>query len=214
MMARTERMLAYSIAGAAGFVDAAGFLSADRYFVSFMSGNTTRLGVELASGSRAAFIALLLLAGFVLGVTTGAIVAGKFGHRRMTAVLSLSAALLFVAAIGSTLGHTAIFLGGAVLAMGALNNVFRRNGQVSLGVTYMTGALVRVGEGLAGMIDGSGRGVDAALPSLLLWASLSSGAVLGAVTYLHGAQAEAWIAVGWLVALAFAALAKERRQPS
>ena len=43
-----RRHLAFALAARAGFVDAVGYLSADQYFVSFMSGNTTRLGVELA----------------------------------------------------------------------------------------------------------------------------------------------------------------------
>lgn len=38
------RTLAVAAAALAGYVDAVGFLSADRYFVLFMSGNTTRLG--------------------------------------------------------------------------------------------------------------------------------------------------------------------------
>ncbi len=40
---RPRQVLALAIAFLAGGVDAVGFLSADGYFVSFMSGNTTRL---------------------------------------------------------------------------------------------------------------------------------------------------------------------------
>jgi uncharacterized membrane protein YoaK (UPF0700 family) len=36
-----------------------------------------------------------------------------------------------------------------VLAMGALNNTFLRGGEVSVGLTYMTGALVKIGQGIA-----------------------------------------------------------------
>ncbi|TIX49168.1 YoaK family protein [Alteraurantiacibacter aquimixticola] len=204
-MARADRLLAYAIAGAAGFVDAAGFLSADRYFVSFMSGNTTRLGVELASGSKAALVALLLLAGFVVGVMLGAIFAERFERRRKSAVLTLSVSFLALAAVGQTFGSTAIFLGGAVLAMGIINNVFRRNGEVALGVTYMTGALVRMGEGLAGWIDGSGRGRRGAVPSMILWGSLSFGGLLGALAFLESDTGAPWLAVAWVAILVLGA---------
>ncbi|MFJ5369898.1 DUF1275 family protein, partial [Bosea sp. CER48] len=37
--------LAFCLSGLAGFVDALGFLSLGGFFVSFMTGNTTRLGI-------------------------------------------------------------------------------------------------------------------------------------------------------------------------
>lgn len=207
---RAERLLAYAIAGVAGFVDASGFLAADRFFVSFMSGNTTRLGVELARDAGPALVAGLLLAGFVLGVAAGALVAEHFGARRKTAVLALSSVLLLVAAAGQAAGSTELFLGFAVLAMGAINNVFRRDGGVALGVTYMTGALVRMGEGLAGWINGSGRGGRGALASLILWASLASGGFLGAVVFLGWPQAAPWLACLWALVLVIVAAGIER----
>ena len=202
---RAERLLAYAIAGLAGFVDASGFLAADRYFVSFMSGNTTRLGVELARDWQAALVAGLLLAGFVIGVALGAVVAERYAARRRPAVLALSAALLVIAATGQATGNTATFLGGAVLAMGAINNVFRKDGGVALGVTYMTGALVRVGEALAGWLSGSGHGRKGALPSLLLWASLAAGGLLGALAFLSRPQLAPWLACAWAVLLVITA---------
>lgn len=200
-MARAERLLAYGIAAAAGFVDATGFLAADRYFVSFMSGNTTRLGVEAGLGSSAAFPAAALIVGFVLGVATGALLAERTAGRRRSAVLGLSCTFLAIAAMGQAAGSIAVFLGGSVLAMGAINNVFRKDGEVALGVTYMTGALVRVGEGLAGWIGGSGRGRKGVLPSLLLWTSLAAGAALGALASRFGLPAVPWLSVVFMLAL-------------
>ena len=46
---RNRRRFAVALAALAGCVDAIGFLSANGYFVSFMSGNTTRLGVALGT---------------------------------------------------------------------------------------------------------------------------------------------------------------------
>lgn len=208
--APSERLLAYAIAGLAGFVDASGFLAADRFFVSFMSGNTTRLGVELAGGGRAALVAALLLTGFVLGVALGAVIAEKVAARRKTAVLAASGALLLLAAAGQATGSTEAFLGFAVIAMGAINNVFRRDGQVALGVTYMTGALVRMGEGLAGWLTGSGHGRRGAIPSLILWSSLAAGACGGALLYLAYPAFAPWVAGGWAFTLVACAWMMER----
>ena len=88
---RSRRRLAIAAAGLAGFVDAAGYLSANSYFVSFMSGNTTRLGVDIAQRPAHAWVPAALIAGFVLGVTGGAVLAAKAGMRRKQAVFSLVA---------------------------------------------------------------------------------------------------------------------------
>lgn len=199
--ARAERLLAYGIAAVAGFVDAAGFLAADRYFVSFMSGNTTRLGVELARGSHAALIAGSLITGFTLGVMMGALVAEKTLRHRKSTVLGLACAFLLAGAVGHALDSTPLFLGGSVLAMGAINNVFRRDGGVALGVTYMTGALVRMGEGLAGWISGSHKGAKGAIPSMILWASLATGGFIGAMATGVVPALVPWASVGLLLAL-------------
>ena len=45
-----QKALAYVLAGIAGYVDAMGFRHLGGVFVSFMSGNTTRLGVDIAMG--------------------------------------------------------------------------------------------------------------------------------------------------------------------
>lgn len=44
-----RHMLAIGLAAQAGFIDALGFLKLGGLFVSFMSGNSTRLGVGIAS---------------------------------------------------------------------------------------------------------------------------------------------------------------------
>jgi uncharacterized membrane protein YoaK (UPF0700 family) len=69
------------------------------------------------------------------------------------------------------------FLGASAMAMGLANNVFSRDGEVTVGVTYMTGALVRFGQGLAARLAGE------ALPSTrgygVLWNALALGAAAG-----------------------------------
>ena len=53
----SRHMLAIALAAQAGFIDALGFLKLGGLFVSFMSGNSTRLGVGLATGASVAGMA-------------------------------------------------------------------------------------------------------------------------------------------------------------
>ena len=86
-----RRRLALALAALAGFVDAAGYLSADRYFVSVMSGNTTRLGVELARQPSAAIFPALLALAFVAGVVAGAVlVARREGHHKPALLVAVA----------------------------------------------------------------------------------------------------------------------------
>ncbi|OZA59493.1 MAG: DUF1275 family protein, partial [Sphingomonadales bacterium 39-62-4] len=146
---RPRRLFAIALAAMAGFIDAVGFLSADGYFVSFMSGNSTRLGVSLGTDPARAAMPAVLIAGFLGGVTGGALLSRWAGTLRKPVVLAFVALMLLAAACGRMLGLPVLLLGGMVVAMGALNNTFQRGGEVSVGLTYMTGALVKLGQGLA-----------------------------------------------------------------
>jgi uncharacterized membrane protein YoaK (UPF0700 family) len=65
-------VLACALSALAGYVDAIGFLHLGGLFVSFMSGNSTRMGVSLAEGHfQAAAEALGLIVLFVLGAAGG-----------------------------------------------------------------------------------------------------------------------------------------------
>ncbi|MEY4237436.1 MAG: hypothetical protein RL339_37 [Pseudomonadota bacterium] len=200
---RSRRRLAIAAAGLAGFVDAAGFLSANGYFVSFMSGNTTRLGVDLVANPRAALVPALLIAGFVLGVFAGALLAARAGAQRKVVVLGLVTLLLTSAAIAHLAGAAVAMLGFLVLAMGTLNNTFQRDGEVSVGLTYMTGALVRFAQGLAARVTGTGGAGWGNW--LMLWLGLALGAVAGAYSLLVWPGIALWLASAWSLLLVLAA---------
>lgn len=192
---RQRRRFAIALAAMAGFVDAVGFLSADGYFVSFMSGNTTRLGVALGTAPTMALMPLVLIAGFVIGVTLGALASRRAGPLRKPAVVGLVAMLLLMAASGRALGSPALMLTGMVMAMGALNNTFQRGGEVAVGLTYMTGALVKLGQGIANALSGQPNGAWQSWATL--WSGLLAGAVLGAALQDRLPQGCLWIAAGW-----------------
>lgn len=175
------RLFAACLSALAGFVDAIGFVESGGFFVSFMSGNSTRLGVGLAASlSQAAFAGGLILA-FIAGVTGGALVGHAAGGRRAGAVLFVIALLLAVAASAGLGGWALTALGITALAMGAENAIFEREGEVRIGLTYMTGSLVRAGQGLAGIV--LGRPVGDWPWYLVLWGGFVVGAASGAALY-------------------------------
>lgn len=65
------RLLAIGLAVLAGFVDALGFLKLGGMFVSFMSGNSTRMAVGVAIPAQGSLFVGALIAAFVLGVMVG-----------------------------------------------------------------------------------------------------------------------------------------------
>jgi len=200
---RPRQALAITIAFLAGFVDALGFVSADRYFVSFMSGNTTRLAVDLATEPRRALVPALLIAGFVAGVAGGRIATAKAGPWRKPVLLALVALLLMLAAALHSAQARGGALGAMVLAMGAVNNAFQRNGNTAVGLTYMTGALVRLGQGIGGALMGERQ--TGAGAYLLLWCGLFSGAILGALSFMRLGGSALWLSS--LLAIVIAACA-------
>lgn len=201
---RSRRRFAVALAALAGFVDAVGFLSANGYFVSFMSGNTTRLGVALGSDPAHALLPALLIGAFVAGVAGGGLLSLRSGRHRKPAVVALVALLLGAGATARATGSEPAMLAALALAMGAINNTFQRDGEVTVGLTYMTGALVRIGQGLALRLSGDGT---SAVPRSLgawamLWAGLLTGAVAGAFLQERLPMGCLWIATGWAAIMA------------
>jgi uncharacterized membrane protein YoaK (UPF0700 family) len=86
-----------------------------------------------------------------------------------------------------------------VLAMGLENAVFQIEGGGGLGLTYVTGALVKAGQLIAAALTGGAR--FAWLPNLLLWAALVAGALCGAAAYRWINLAAIWFAAAFALAL-------------
>ncbi|KQZ76862.1 hypothetical protein ASE06_05015 [Sphingopyxis sp. Root214] len=174
--------LAFCLAGLAGFVDAIGFLGSGGLFVSFMSGNSTRLAIGITEAKTVALAAAALIGLFVAGVFLNIIVTAKItvAHRKVVAISGV-AVLLLCAACCKWTGFDVAATGFLCVAMGASNTIFRRDGEVSIGVTYMTGNLVKLGHRLADAALGGSR--TDWIPYLLLWLALVLGGILGAASY-------------------------------
>jgi uncharacterized membrane protein YoaK (UPF0700 family) len=190
---RNLRILAMGYATLAGAVDAIGFLKSGGLFVSFMSGNSTRLAIGVAESITVAAAAGALIALFVTGVILNVLVSesAPAGHRKVAATMSV-AALLLAAAAADSAGHELLAIGCLCLAMGAANAIFRREGEVGIGVTYMTGTLVKLGHRLADVLRGARD--RQWLSYFLLWLSLVIGGVAGARAFLWSPNASLWCA--------------------
>ena len=199
---RRVRTLATCLSALAGYVDAVGFIKLGGFFVSFMSGNSTRLGVGLAQGSHHAVVAGGLIGVFVFGVVLGSLTGHIAGAYRQPAVLGLVSVLLASAASLNMVGATSLAVAGTALAMGAENAVFEHNGEIKIGVTYMTGTLVKFGQRLSAAFLGGDRLAWA--PYLFLWLGLVSGACAGAAIYPYLGLNGLWIAAGVAAAMALA----------
>ncbi|MCU6482445.1 YoaK family protein [Arthrobacter sp. A2-55] len=189
-------ILAAVLSSAAGFVDAVGFIHLGGYFVSFMSGNSTRGGTALAEGNWAGFgTAFGLVGAFLVGVVSASILRRLVPSRKRMAVLLYVTAALVCAVVLFDLDLDG-WLAPAIMAvaMGAENLIFERNGEVSIGLTYMTGTLVKMGQHMANALLGGDSRLWRRYAAL--WLSLTTGSVIGGISYLTLNLNALWIAVG------------------
>lgn len=200
---RRLRILAACLSALAGYVDAIGFIELGGFFVSFMSGNSTRLAVGLVGDWGHSATAAWLVGCFVLGVMLGSLVGHLAKARRRPAVLVLVALLLGGAAAAHMAGAVQAAILLTVLAMGAENAVFAQDGDVQIGLTYMTGTLVKLGMRLTSALLGGER--FGWTPYLLLWIGLVLGAVAGAALHPRLGLDALWIAAGAALIMAAAA---------
>ena len=201
-------MLAACFSAVAGFVDVVGFLMTGGFFVSFMSGNSTILGVGIAEGSSTIGVAGGLILTFVAGVVLGANVGRVAKAHKEPAILNLVTGLLALALVMHGLGLGVWAVLPLALAMGAQNTVFAENGEVRVGLTYMTGTLVKFGKRLtASLWGGPPLGW---LPYLLLWAGLLTGAILGALTFARFGPSALAAAVVAMLLLTLVSIATDK----
>ncbi|WP_295475190.1 YoaK family protein [uncultured Pseudomonas sp.] len=184
----------------AGMTDAIGLLATGD-FVSFMSGNTTRLAVALGDGDLPGVLRLsLAVLCFVLGNAAGVILARWFQHRAAPLLGVVTALLLFAGFYPQPeVGFVA-----AILAMGMLNAVVEQVNGLPIGLTYVTGALSRFGRGLGRWL--LGERPQGWRVQLVPWTGMLIGAALGAFIEQRLGLAAMAVAAGLAALLAIAAL--------
>lgn len=215
-MQRTESpliVIAVCLAALAGFVDALAFTSLGGFFASFMSGNTTRLGVGLGTGDASvAMTAGALVISFIAGVILATVILRAAPERHRTGVmLTVTILLLLAAGLASVAPgpHVLLLLAAA---MGTENGVFNRDGEVTIGVTYMTGSLVRVGQKMAHALMGDPDRWGW-VPYLALWTGFLAGVVFGAAAHLRWGWGALWLAP-IAAAMLTLAISRTTRRPS
>ncbi|MFY1668263.1 YoaK family protein [Pseudomonas sp. Pseu.R1] len=175
MRGRVGLCFVASLSIIAGMTDAIGFMVAGD-FVSFMSGNTTRLAVAAGSGNGALVVHIgMLIAAFVFGNAVG-VIAARMSRRRAWPLLMAIGGLLCLCGL-MDVGAFPFLL--AVLAMGMINAVVEEVNGLPIGLTYVTGALSRFGRGLGRWIIGERR--NGWRVQLIPWGGMLLGAILGGV---------------------------------
>jgi len=162
----TRTGIAFSLAFVAGFVDVIGWLALDELYTSHLTGNTARIGIELAAGHGGeAFTRAVPVMAFVVGVGAGALLAEVLVLRGVRSAiapgLAIEAALIgaFLLWAWST-AHLGVIpleprwafdLQTALLAlaMGVQTATFRRVDGATVRTTYITGMLTHFAEELA-----------------------------------------------------------------
>lgn len=165
----------------AGYVDAVGFSYLAGLYLSFMSGNSTSLGVALAHlDGWGSLSAAIVIATFVVGAVAGGVVAAWSGARAAPVLLSVEAGLLGLATLFTGLKPGFAALLPAVFAMGLQNAISGRVAGTDIGRSFVTGALFGLGRGIAQALLGEGPW---RVPGLFLasWSTFVSGAVAGAL---------------------------------
>jgi uncharacterized membrane protein YoaK (UPF0700 family) len=197
---RRMQLFAATLSGVAGYVDAVGWLTSGGLFVSFMSGNVTKLGLSIAGRLDSVALGAGLIGCFVGGVVLGSLTGRAVGRQRQpVAVLLLVSGLMILATVGLEMGVMVPSVLALAAAMGAKNTIFAADGEVKVGLTYMTGALVRVGKRITTALTGGERWGWVA--PLLLFSGMVTGAALGATAQLALGHKAMWLATAAMLLL-------------
>jgi uncharacterized membrane protein YoaK (UPF0700 family) len=181
----TEARLSWVLAALAGVLGATAFTHSAGYFVTFMTGNAQRaaLGYFRHDVTLSVSAAVLMLC-FVAGVVVASVfrrhfwVAHPHGPTVLTTFSLLAATILGLIDDGwkeVNLDFAPIML--VVFGVGALNTSFVKDGEVSVPLSYVTGTLVKMGQGIERHI--AGGNVTEWLGHFLLVASFVVGAAFG-----------------------------------
>lgn len=181
----SEARLSWVLAVLAGVLGATAFTHSAGYFVTFMTGNAQRavLGY-FRDDVWLSVTAGLLMVCFLVGVVVASVCRRHFwvDHPHGPTVLttfSLVAATALDIVIGGWEGSQLDFLPImlVVFGVGSLNTSFVKDGEVSVPLSYVTGTLVKMGQGIERHIAG-GQAADW-LGYFMLLASFILGATVG-----------------------------------
>lgn len=199
-----EKALAMALAGSAGFADSVGFMFFGGVFLSFMSGNTTRIAVSGIEGQTdLMWLSLRCVILFIVGVMLGTVVhratTKRFNlYRAREAVLAFVSSLMLASSLLHAFGPDLAAMLLISLAIGALNSAFERSGEVAVPLTYVTGTLVKAAQRFVDAFFGGDR--TAWVYPLLMWVCLATGGALGALSFHNLGLDALHILTAWVIA--------------
>jgi uncharacterized membrane protein YoaK (UPF0700 family) len=186
----SEARLSWVLGALAGVLGATAYTHSHGYFVTFMTGNAQRavLGY-FTDDTRLSIAAAVLIVCFVSGVVVASICRRRFwgGHPHGPTVLTTFSLLAATVADVVDEGWEEIALDFAPIMLvtfgvGALNTSFVKDGEVSVPLSYVTGTLVKLGQGIERHMAG-GTAAEW-LGYFLLFSSVVLGATLGGLISL------------------------------
>ena len=176
-----------------GVLGATAYTHSAGYLVTYMTGNAQRAALGYFVGDHWLSIsATLVLVVFVAGV-----VIASLSRRHLWATHPHASTLLTTLALVVATVLDATVCGGHALplpflpialvafAIGALNTTFVKDGETSISLSYMTGTLVKMGQGIERHISG-GAVTDWLGYFLLLTSFIGGAAVGGAISLVTG----------------------------
>jgi len=173
-------VLATIFTALAGFLDAAAYIQLNHLYVSFMSGNSTHLGISLSTGSISDVMAVLeIVAAFVLGASVGTWLSDRSKPGSILLTFSVETGLLMLAFLLAVTTHLEPALIIVAAAMGMQNSLHQLVAGADVGKGFITGALFSFGQSVA-----RHQGYRA-LSNLFSWSVFVLGAALGAISLVH-----------------------------
>ncbi|MFF0633040.1 YoaK family protein [Nocardia sp. NPDC004151] len=167
----------------AGFIGAAAYAHSEGYFVTFMTGNTERaiLG-NFAGDYTLAVGAASIIVCFLAGVFVASICRRYWWTNHPHGATMLTSVALACAAIVDNIlddrGIGLVPILFVAFGMGALNTSFVKNGEVSIPVSYVTGTMVKLAQGIERHAFGGGSVRDW-LGYATQYFSFGTGALIG-----------------------------------
>jgi uncharacterized membrane protein YoaK (UPF0700 family) len=224
---RADRSLAWSLAGIAGGVNAAGFYAAGLYS-SHMTGTISTMADRLARGDMAAaMMAMAVVACFVAGAAVSALLINEGQRRQLPQIYALSvlAEAILLGCIDLWLPEVLrgpMLVIGLSFLIGLQNAIVTRISEARVRTTHVTGMITDIGIELGNVFGtmlhrASAASASANVEKLKLHVptvlSFFGGGVLGVLGYkIAGPVLLLGVAVG-LAAIAWPGLLAGRRSP-
>jgi oxalate decarboxylase len=164
----------------AGFIDSIGYLGLGKVYLSFMSGNSTKLGIALFEADYALWAAtgtVVLL--FIAGAFVGTFITESWWKWHLTLILIVECVLFLFAIMLSILFHTQYIIFPIAMAMGMQNTMHQMVAHADVGKGFVSGTLFGIGQALAKAARGKAPASEWAVLALS-WFIFVIGAALGA----------------------------------